>query len=160
MSYYSALQTSYITPGETSPKAIFLAAEDDLELINGVLTVRLRFTKGLKWRFTDHEDCQQCNDVLQDQSDYEPSLNNEDCSRGSKEEEREEKQFGRERTIGYVVEKVTQWRRLYNGFYDENFYHHRMSLEAAAQRVGISKKSLDDYLAQLRAGRQFGYDFN
>jgi len=25
---------------------------------------------------------------------------------------------GRERNIGYVVEKVTQWRRLYNGFYD------------------------------------------
>ena len=35
-----------------------------------------------------------------------------------------------------------------------------MSLEAAAEKVGVSKKSLDDYLAQLRAGRQFGYDFN
>ena len=35
-----------------------------------------------------------------------------------------------------------------------------MSLEKAAEKVGVSKKSLDDYLAQLRAGRQFGYDFN
>lgn len=35
-----------------------------------------------------------------------------------------------------------------------------MSLEKAADKVGVSKKSLDDYLAQLRAGRQFGYDFN
>ncbi len=35
-----------------------------------------------------------------------------------------------------------------------------MSLEAAAKEVGVSKKSLDDYLAQLRAGRQYGYDFN
>jgi hypothetical protein len=35
-----------------------------------------------------------------------------------------------------------------------------MSLERAADKVGVSKKSLDDYLAQLRAGRQFGYDFN
>jgi len=35
-----------------------------------------------------------------------------------------------------------------------------MSLENAAEKVGVSKKSLDDYLAQLRAGRQYGYDFN
>lgn len=54
---------------------------------------------------------------------------------------------GRERNIGYVIEKVTQWRRLYNGFYDENFNHHRMTLEKAAEKVGVSKKSLDDYLA-------------
>ena len=66
----------------------------------------------------------------------------------------------KERTIGYVIEKVAQWRRLYNGYYDQNFNHHRMSLERAADKVGVSKKSLDDYLAQLRAGRQFGYDFN
>jgi len=35
-----------------------------------------------------------------------------------------------------------------------------MSLERAADKVGVSKKSLDDYLAQLREGRQYGYDFN
>ena len=38
--------------------------------------------------------------------------------------------------------------------------HQRMSLEAAAKEVGVSKKSLDDYLAQLRAGRTYGYDVN
>jgi len=36
----------------------------------------------------------------------------------------------------------------------------RMSLEDAAARVGISKKSLDDYLLQLRFGRKFGFNFN
>lgn len=66
----------------------------------------------------------------------------------------------KERTVGYVIEKVAQWRRLYNGTYDQNFNHQRMSLEAAANEVGVSKKSLDDYLAQLRAGRHYGYDFN
>lgn len=35
-----------------------------------------------------------------------------------------------------------------------------MSLEQSAEKVGVSKKSLDDYLAQLRAGRTHGYDFN
>ena len=62
--------------------------------------------------------------------------------------------------MGYVIEKVAQWRRLYNGYYDNDFNHHRMSLERAADKVCVSKKSLDDYLAQLRAGRRFGYDFN
>jgi hypothetical protein len=53
----------------------------------------------------------------------------------------------KERTIGYVIEKVAHWRRLYNGYYDSNFNHLRMSLEKAADKVGVSKKSLDDYLA-------------
>jgi hypothetical protein len=66
----------------------------------------------------------------------------------------------KERTVGYIIEKVSHWRKLYNGYYDNNFTHHRMSLEQAAEKVQVSKKSLDDYLAQLRAGRRFGYDFN
>ena len=35
-----------------------------------------------------------------------------------------------------------------------------MSLEQAAIEVGVSKKSLDDYLSQIRQGRQNGFDFN
>lgn len=34
----------------------------------------------------------------------------------------------------------------------------RYSLEEAASKVGVSKKSLDDYLLQLRFGKK--YDFN
>ena len=26
----------------------------------------------------------------------------------------------KERSISFIIEKVTQWRKLYNGFYDEN----------------------------------------
>ena len=36
----------------------------------------------------------------------------------------------------------------------------RYSLEEAANLVGVSKKSLDDYLSQLRKGRKYGFDFN
>lgn len=43
----------------------------------------------------------------------------------------------KERKIGEVVIKVCAWRRLYN--------EQRVTLEAAAEKVGISKKSLDDY---------------
>jgi hypothetical protein len=35
----------------------------------------------------------------------------------------------------------------------------RWSLEDAARKVDVSKKSLDDYLLQLRFGKKFGFDF-
>ena len=66
----------------------------------------------------------------------------------------------KERNIGYIIEKVSQWRKLYNGYRDENHQLRRMSLEEAAERVGVSKKSLDDYLSQLRQGRALGFNFN
>ena len=43
---------------------------------------------------------------------------------------------------------------------DENHQLRRMSLEEAADKVGVSKKSLDDYLSQLRQGRALGFNFN
>lgn len=49
--------------------------------------------------------------------------------------------------------KVTEWRRLYNGYLNERNELVRMSLEAAATKVDVSKKSLDDYLSQIRLGR-------
>ena len=66
----------------------------------------------------------------------------------------------KESTVAHVIEKVTQWHRLYNGYYDEDFNYQRLSLEAAADQVGVSKKSLDDYSSQLRSGRRQGYNFN
>ena len=38
-------------------------------------------------------------------------------------------QRNKERSIGFIIEKVTQWRKLYNGFLDENQEIKRMSLE-------------------------------
>ena len=66
----------------------------------------------------------------------------------------------KERRIGFIVEKVNAWRRLYNGFYNEKGEHTRYSLDQAAKMIDISKKSLDDYLLQLRLGRKYGFDFN
>ena len=43
----------------------------------------------------------------------------------------------KERKIGEVIQKVQKWRNLY--------YTTGESLEEAAKKVGISKKSLDDY---------------
>jgi hypothetical protein len=56
----------------------------------------------------------------------------------------------KERKIGHIIEKVYLWRKLYNGFTDENGKYIKLTLEESAEKVGISKKSLDDYLIQLR----------
>ena len=52
----------------------------------------------------------------------------------------------KERKISEVVEKVALWRRFYTGFYDEYGKFINMPLDTAAFKVGISKKTLDDYL--------------
>jgi hypothetical protein len=56
----------------------------------------------------------------------------------------------KERKIGQIIEKVFLWRKLYNGFEDEKGKLIKLTLEESADVVGISKKSLDDYLIQLR----------
>ena len=66
----------------------------------------------------------------------------------------------KERKIGSVVKKVYIWRKLYSGFQDEQGRTIKLTLEEAAKKVGISKKSLDDYLIQLRNGRNLGFNFN
>lgn len=64
-----------------------------------------------------------------------------------------------ERKIEDIIEAVTLWRKLYNGIKDSHGNLYRYSLEDAARKVGMSKKSLDDYLLQLRFGKKFGFDF-
>lgn len=54
---------------------------------------------------------------------------------------------------------MSLWRLLYTGF-QKNGVFIKMSLEEAAQKVKISKKSLDDYLMQLRSAKKFGFDFD
>ena len=56
----------------------------------------------------------------------------------------------KERKLGVIIEKVYIWRKLYCGYYDESKGFIKLTLEDAAEKVGISKKSLDDYLNQLK----------
>ena len=54
---------------------------------------------------------------------------------------------------------------MYNGVIIPNattgeYQLQRWSLEDAAKKVKVSKKSLDDYLLQLRFGKKFGFDFH
>ena len=66
----------------------------------------------------------------------------------------------RERKIGYIIEKVYAWRKLYNGYKDERNNYFKYSLDNAAEKINVSKKNLDDYLLQIRLGRKYGFNFN
>jgi hypothetical protein len=54
---------------------------------------------------------------------------------------------------------LARWRKLYNGDYSYRNEPVRLTLDEAAEQVGISKKSLDDYLMQIRFGRKYGFNF-
>ena len=66
----------------------------------------------------------------------------------------------KERKITEVIEKVSKWRQLYTGTMGQDGKIVKCSLEEASTQVGIAKKTLDDYLLQLRAGKKYGFDFN
>ena len=66
----------------------------------------------------------------------------------------------KQRTLGYVIEMVKEWRRLYNGYFDDNGEFTRMELDKGALKLGIPKKTLDDYLGLIRDGSKMDYDFN
>lgn len=66
----------------------------------------------------------------------------------------------KERKIGYIIKKVYLWKKLYEGIVDKNGNKIKMTLQDAAEKVEISKKSLDEYLNQIKFGKYFGFDFN
>jgi hypothetical protein len=66
----------------------------------------------------------------------------------------------KERKISEVIEKVSKWRQLYTGTLGADGKIEKATLEEAAAKVGIAKKTLDDYLLQLRAGKKYGFNFN
>ena len=66
----------------------------------------------------------------------------------------------RERSIVEIIKAVAIWRRLYSGVLRNNGeVMIRYTLEDAAKKVGMSKKTLDDYLYLLRMGRKYGFPF-
>ncbi len=55
---------------------------------------------------------------------------------------------------------MIEWRKYYAGTSNDRNQTQKFSLEEAAKKVGISKKSLDDYLFQIRFGNKYGFNFN
>ncbi len=64
---------------------------------------------------------------------------------------------GNERRIGEVVALVTKWKALQGKTSSSGDSY---SLEKAAAEVGVSKKTLDDYLKQVLQGLKNGFQFS
>ena len=59
-----------------------------------------------------------------------------------------------------IVKAVAIWRRLYSGIIrNGGDVMIRYSLDDAARKIGMSKKTLDDYLHLLRLGRKYNFPF-
>jgi len=66
----------------------------------------------------------------------------------------------RERKIGYIIEKIYAWRKLYNDYGDDNIIFIKYSLDESTKQINVSKKSLEDYLLRIRLGRKCGINFD
>lgn len=66
----------------------------------------------------------------------------------------------RKRKIGDIVKNVYTQRMLFNGFYNDEGKKIKFELKEASDIVGVPKKTLDDYLKQIRFAREKGFDFN
>ena len=65
----------------------------------------------------------------------------------------------KERSIKDVIQTVALWRQLHNGVLNDGKLV-QYTLSEAAQKVGVKKKSLDDYLRLLRRARHFDFPFD
>ena len=70
----------------------------------------------------------------------------------------QERKYSKYRKITTIVTNVFKWRKYAKGIYEDGKFI-KLTLAKAAAYMGMSKKSLDDYLLQIRLGAKFGFDF-
>ena len=93
-------------------------------------------------------------DSLQEKAEL--SLENSSKSNQGKNKELNK----RTRKIGEVVKIVYAQRKFFNGYYNDEGEYIKFNLDTASKKVNMKRKTLDDYLKQLRKGREKGFDFN
>ena len=152
--FYNTNKKVYILIGVYPNKII----QEKIFMRDSIINVKNKdmITIKLKFRQIINKD----NDLKMEYQIIDEEKNDEEKSDNSYPELGIKARRAKERKIGSVVKKVYMWRRLYTGFEDDKGRTIKLTLEEAAKKVGISKKSLDDYLIQLRNGRQLGFNFN
>ena len=60
----------------------------------------------------------------------------------------------KEKTIGYAIIKVCKWEKL------REKSKNNITLEDAAKKIDMAKKTLDDYKAQIKKGKEKDFNFN
>lgn len=155
VSYYSSIFSAFVNC-DVDPVGDFVhISEKDLEVIDGTLSLRLRFDKGVSQSFkaneedsSDHDDDNENNSVHHNNNNNNNDIATTKGNRTSRvrstltNDSRSERVMNssqvmnhnnvgsmydrpktKERTVAYVIQKVMQWRRLYNGYYDKDFNH-------------------------------------
>mmetsp|Transcript_7750 Transcript_7750/g.7604 ORF Transcript_7750/g.7604 Transcript_7750/m.7604 type:complete len:275 (-) Transcript_7750:29-853(-) len=140
VSLFSSVKKVFVYSGNY-PLPVELQAPANEFISNSTIKIRCRYTR-------DYESSKSA----QSEQGAEEENDSDSGVRGNSKRTKERK-------VGVIIEKVAQWRNLYNGVPNSNGEIVRLTLEEAATRVGISKKSLDDYLLQLRFGRKYGFNF-
>lgn len=92
-------------------------------------------------------------DLYEMEKEREPSKEDDDTTENVPTDVGNSKR-AREKKIGFVVKKVFEWKKL------REMTQNSMSLVDAAYGVGLSKKTLDEYLNQIKAGYENNFDFN
>lgn len=86
--------------------------------------------------------------------------NFENCfydSKSNLNQKNRKKKQARERTIDQALEAVRQWRTLYDTADDNG--KRLFTLDEAADRVGVPKKTLDDYFMKIRVAARYDFHF-
>lgn len=78
----------------------------------------------------------------------------------SKSKEGKNNTKAKERELAVIIRKVKKWRDLYRGYQGKDGRRINYSLDDAAKMVNLPKKTLDDYLQQLKQGKKYGFDFH
>jgi hypothetical protein len=151
ISYYNENQKEYILIGKyplNLDKEI-LIEYNSTKIINDNIFIKLRLRQ-----IFDRENLLKMEFVEGENDNGEEAIQKFEIGENNKTKR------AKERKIGYIIRKVYMWRKMYSGFIDERGRRIKLTLEEAADKVGISKKSLDDYLIQLRIGKMLGFNFN
>eukprot|EP00826_Nyctotherus_ovalis_P063671 TRINITY_DN9338_c0_g7_i1.p1 TRINITY_DN9338_c0_g7~~TRINITY_DN9338_c0_g7_i1.p1 ORF type:complete len:242 (+),score=85.20 TRINITY_DN9338_c0_g7_i1:136-861(+) len=132
--FYSRIYEEYVYCEKDPISRVLLARTSDL--VNNCLTIRVRINREIS-------------DTLGTKSTEE-----------SKGEDKYNAPRVKERELTEIIHKVKKWRDLYRGYLDKDGRRVKYSLEDAAKLVKLPKKTLDDYLQQLKLGKKFGFDFS
>lgn len=132
----------------------------DMEIRDGFRWVAIRIRDIEPQMVLKNEpNAEKVNQKYINESDESEMEDESDCNTSNSGEKGKRRRH-KERKIGEVLDLVWNWRKLYAGIRDPKTGQTiKYSLDEAAKKVGVAKKSLDDYLLQIRAARKFGFNF-
>ena len=113
---------------------------------DGILYLKFRKkiskVKSLRYDIFEEENEEEIDDGVEENKNEEEANYNNKSKRA------------KEKRIGFIIKKVFFWK----GF--RKYTDNKMSLVEAAENVGLSKKTLDEYFNQIKEGKRHNFDFN